>query len=245
MEVKSRKKSNLYDSIKKNNRCDDTVCGKKDELSELSKRLKLAKSTYDMLNNTLSEIDTKSPSHEDVMNATNEARKEYDTLKEMYEKKSCNITDTKLEICSLGNVRITFPSELKINDDNIRGFSYIDGNINDLEVELYDTKYGDKTPLKLFNYLKDNQDHLGNTIDITIFLLMHEYSIVLKSSKCDFGSNEALSINVSLSTFLTTLLLICNSCLKKNLYCGFHVVQGTVPIWLECYFFISTSLMLL
>ena len=34
MEVKSRKKSNLYDSIKKDNRCDDTVCGKKDELSE-------------------------------------------------------------------------------------------------------------------------------------------------------------------------------------------------------------------
>ena len=54
MEVKSRKKSNLYDSIKKDNRCDDTVCGKKDELSELSKRLKLAKSTYEMLNKTLS-----------------------------------------------------------------------------------------------------------------------------------------------------------------------------------------------
>ena len=120
MEVKSRKKSNLYDSIKKDNRCDDTVCGKKDELSELSKRLKLAKSTYEMLNNTLSEIDTKSPSHEDVMNATVEARKEYDTLKEMYEKKLCKITDTRLEVCSLGNVRITFPSELKINDDNIR-----------------------------------------------------------------------------------------------------------------------------
>lgn len=33
-------KSNIYDSIKKDNRCDDTVCGKKDELSELSKRLK-------------------------------------------------------------------------------------------------------------------------------------------------------------------------------------------------------------
>ena len=162
MEVKSRKKSNLYDSIKKDNRCDDTVCGKKDELSELSKRLKLAKSTYDMLNNTLSEIDTKSPSHEDVMNATVEARKEYDTLKEMYEKKLCKITDTRLEVCSLGNVRITFPSELKINDDNIRGFAYIDGNINYLEVELYDTKYGDKAPLKLFNYLK------GKTIDITI-----------------------------------------------------------------------------
>ena len=162
MEVKSRKKSNLYDSIKKDNRCDDTVCGKKDELSELSKRLKLAKSTYDMLNKTLSEIDTKSPSHEDVMNATVEARKEYDTLKEMYEKKLCKITDTRLEVCSLGNVRITFPSELKINDDNIRGFAYIDGNINDLEVELYDTKYGDKAPLKLFNYLK------GKTIDITI-----------------------------------------------------------------------------
>ena len=162
MEVKSRKKSNLYDSIKKDNRCDDTVCGKKDELSELSKRLKLAKSTYDMLNNTLSEIDTKSPSHEDVMNATVEARKEYDTLKEMYEKKLCKITDTRLEVCSLGNVRITFPSELKINDDNIRGFAYIDGNIDDLEVELYDTKYGDKAPLKLFNYLK------GKTIDITI-----------------------------------------------------------------------------
>ena len=63
MEVKSRKKSNLYDSIKKDNRCDDTVCGKKYELSELSKRLKLAKSTYDMLNKTLSEIDTKSPPH--------------------------------------------------------------------------------------------------------------------------------------------------------------------------------------
>lgn len=162
MEVKSRKKSNLYDSIKKDNRCDDTVCGKKDELSELSKRLKLAKSTYDMLNKTLSEIDTKSPSHEDVMNATVEARKEYDTLKEMYEKKLCKITDTRLEVCSLGNVRITFPSELKINDDNIRGFAYIDGNINYLEVELYDTKYGDKAPLKLFNYLK------GKTIDITI-----------------------------------------------------------------------------
>ena len=162
MEVKSRKKSNLYDSIKKDNRCDDTVCGKKDELSELSKRLKLAKSTYEMLNKTLSEIDTKSPSHEDVMNATVEARKEYDTLKEMYEKKLCKITDTRLEVCSLGNVRITFPSELKINDDNIRGFAYIDGNINDLEVELYDTKYGDKAPLKLFNYLK------GKTIDITI-----------------------------------------------------------------------------
>ena len=162
MEVKSRKKSNLYDSIKKNNRCIDTVCGKNDELSELSKRLKLAKSTYDMLNNTLSEIDTKSPSHEDVMNATVEARKEYDTLKEMYEKKLCKITDTRLEVCSLGNVRITFPSELKINDDNIRGFAYIDGNINYLEVELYDTKYGDKAPLKLFNYLK------GKTIDITI-----------------------------------------------------------------------------
>ena len=162
MEVKSRKKSNLYDSIKKDNRCDDTVCGKKDELSELSKRLKLAKSTYEMLNKTLSEIDTKSPSHEDVMNATVEARKEYDTLKEMYEKKLCKITDTRLEVCSLGNVRITFPSELKINDDNIRGFVYIDGNINDLEVELYDTKYGDKAPLKLFNYLK------GKTIDITI-----------------------------------------------------------------------------
>lgn len=28
MEVKSRKKSNLYDSIKKDNRCIDTVCGK-------------------------------------------------------------------------------------------------------------------------------------------------------------------------------------------------------------------------
>ena len=162
MEVKSRKKSNLYDSIKKDNRCDDTVCGKKDELSELSKRLKLAKSTYEMLNKTLSEIDTKSPSHEDVMNATVEARKEYDTLKEMYEKKLCKITDTRLEVCSLGNVRITFPSELKINDDNIRGFAYIDGNINYLEVELYDTKYGDKAPLKLFNYLK------GKTIDITI-----------------------------------------------------------------------------
>ena len=162
MEVKSRKKSNLYDSIKKDNRCDDTVCGKKDELSELSKRLKLAKSTYDMLNKTLSEIDTKSPSHEDVMNATVEAKIEYDTLKEMYEKKLCKITDTRLEVCSLGNVRITFPSELKINDDNIRGFAYIDGNINYLEVELYDTKYGDKAPLKLFNYLK------GKTIDITI-----------------------------------------------------------------------------
>ena len=36
MEVKSRKKSNLYDSIKKDNRCDDTVCGKKDELSLLA-----------------------------------------------------------------------------------------------------------------------------------------------------------------------------------------------------------------
>lgn len=168
MEVKSRKKSNLYDSIKKDNRCNDTVCGKKDELSELSKRLKLAKSTYDMLNKTLSEIDTKSPSHEDVMNATNEARKEYDTLNEMYKKKLCKITDTKLNICSLGNARITFPSELKINDDNIRGFAYIDGNINDLEVELYDTKYGDKTPLKLFNYLKDNQENLGKTINITI-----------------------------------------------------------------------------
>ena len=140
MEVKSRRKSNLYDSIKKDNRCDDTVFGKKDELSELSKRLKLAKSTYDMLNKTLSEINTKSPSHEEVMNATNEARKEYDTLKEMYEKKLCKITDTKLNICSLGNARITFPSELKINDDNIRGFAYIDGNLNDLEVEMYNTE---------------------------------------------------------------------------------------------------------
>ena len=187
MEVKSRKKSNLYDSIKKNNRCIDTVCGKKDELSELSKRLKLAKSTYDMLNNTLSEIDTKSPSHEDVMNATNEARKEYDTLKEMYEKKSCKITD---------------PSELKINDDNIRGFSYIDGNINDLEVELYDTKYGDKTPLKLFNYLKDNQENLGKTINITIDKL-DSLGNVIYSEKHEGCTVEKITFPQYWSSFLS------------------------------------------